>query len=96
MPFCEICHEFKFTETHKCPPKWNTNIVEYDDDSGLDVHARTAELAAIKRAKEHDVGDYDLLQGGDITILVRSANGVVEKFNCTGEAVPEYRAKKIP
>ena len=96
MPFCEICHEFKFTETHKCPPKWNTNIVDYDDDFGLDVHAKTSELAAIKRAEEHDLGDHALLQGGDITILVCSVDGVVEKFICTGESSPEYQAKKIP
>ena len=95
MPFCKICSEYLFSEPHKCPPKWETNVVESDDmDDWLGIYARTPELAAIKRAEKHDVGDYDLLQGGEITILVRIVNGEIETYTCTGETVPEYRAIK--
>lgn len=101
MPYCKTCNEFIFTDSHKCPPAWETNVDESDDeDDWLVTYARTAELAAIKRAEEYDVGDYDLLQGGEITIHVK-ARDIEHKpkiltYTCTGESVPEYRATLIP
>ncbi len=95
MPFCKKCGDYKFTFPHKCPPAWKTNILDYDgEDNWVDVHATTPELAVIRRAEQYDNGDYDLLDGGNVEILVKNKDGVIEKYMCTGEPIPEYRAKK--
>ncbi len=96
MPRCEICKEFKFSLTHKCPPKWQVNIPDYDgDDNWVDVYAFSSEFAAAKRAEEYDDGDYALLDGGEVEVLVKDVDGNILKYTCWGESVPEYRATKI-
>ena len=96
MPRCEICKEFKFSNNHHCPPKWQVHIPDYDGDYWVDVYAFSSELAVIKRAKEYDNGDYGLLNGSEIEIHVKNANGNIIKYICTGRTVPEYQATKIP
>lgn len=96
MTRCKICKEFKFSDTHKCPPKWQTHISDYDgEDDWKNTYAFSSEFAATKRAEEYDSGDYGLLDGEEIEIHVKNANGNIIKYACTGEAVPEYRAAKI-
>ena len=96
MPLCEIYKEYRFSDTHNCPPKWQTHIPDYDgDDDWQDTYASSPEFAATKRATIYDEGDYDLLDGGEVTVHVKNANGDIQKYICTGEIVPEYRATKI-
>lgn len=96
MPRCEICKEFKFSDSHKCPPKWQTHIPDYDgEDIWVDIYAFLSEFAAKKRAKEYDNGDYSLLNDSEVEIHVKNANGNIIKYVCIGELVPEYRACKI-
>ena len=96
MPRCKICKEFKFSDTHKCPPLWKTLIPDYDDD-WQDTYAFSSEFAATKRAEEYDSdsGDHDLLDNAEVEIHVKDADGNILRYICTGEAVPEYRATKI-
>ena len=97
MPRCKICKEFIFHSPHKCPPLWKTHIPDYDgEDDWQDTYAFSSEFAATERAVEYDGGDYALLDGGEIEIHVKNANENIIKYICTGEAVPEYRATKIP
>jgi hypothetical protein len=97
MARCEICKEFKWDTTHKCPPLWKTHIPDYDgDDDWQDTYAYSSEFAAVKRAEEYDVGDYNLLDGGEVEIHVKNANGNILRYTCAGESIPEYRATKIP
>ena len=94
MPRCKNCDEFIFSSGHKCPPKWQTLIPGYDGD-WVDTYAFSSEFAATKRAEQYDDGDYDLLDGGEVEVHVKNANGNIMKYICTGEPIPEYRATKI-
>ena len=97
MGRCEICGEFKYDGiVHKCPPKWQTHIPDYNGvDEWDDIYAFSSEFAATKKAEEYDDGDYGLLANNEIEIHVKDLNGNILKYSCTGEAVPEYRATKI-
>lgn len=96
MSRCEICKEFKFSNSHKCPPLWKTNIPDYDGGGNWqDTYAFSSEVAATKRAEEYDDGDYNLLGGGEVIVHVKDTNDNVLKYACTGESVPEYRATEI-
>lgn len=97
MQRCKICDEWKYEHrTHKCLPKFQTQIPDYDNENDwLDTYARDPESAATKRAEDYDVDDHNLLDGDDVDILVKNTDGKIEKFSCTGEVVPEYRATKI-
>lgn len=95
--WCSVCGEFKFTSFHKCPPSHRTHIDLYDEDGdSVIVHARTPELAAVKRAEQYDIdNDYVLTEGGRVEILIENAEGEGLKFECKGVRMTDYRAEEI-
>ena len=97
MPICKICKEYRYDSIpHKCPPKLQTHIPNCDyDDKWQDTYAYSSDSAATKRAEEYDHDELELISGGEVEIHVKNIDGNIEKFACTGEAVPEYRATKI-
>jgi hypothetical protein len=92
VSWCRKCGEYEWS-THRCPPKWECRVVDYQgEDDWRGFYAADAEAAAEKAAERFDCGDYTLLQGDEITVVVRSSNGEESRWICTGETVPQYHA----
>jgi hypothetical protein len=96
---CPKCGQWSlFPESHQCPPEWRCWEEENETaEDGSTVRARCAETAAEKYAEEYDSeGDYMIVHGTDATICVRAkAGGDVERFQVSGEVVPQYHARKL-
>ena len=97
MDNCPKCGGIRYSfESHKCPPMWLTNIEEWEGDKWVEVYARDAESAALKRAEGYDNnGDYPLMSGGSVIVRAKKIDGDIEYYLCEGESVPEYYAKKV-
>jgi hypothetical protein len=91
MPFCETCGEF-FYNHHKCPPVFKVFHEDYMGDDFKAFRARSAEGAAEQYAENYDCGDYDLLDGAEIEVIVEDAEGKRITFICTGRTDPVYSA----
>ena len=98
MPWCDTCGGHMITwVTHNCPPIWRARVPDHDGDDYREIRARDAEHAAEKYAEEYDQGgDYYVVGGSPIDVIVADADGQNEKtFNVKGEAVPQYTAREI-
>lgn len=83
-----------------CLPAWIVRAA--DDDSAFDpkpIHASDAGEAAEKWAERDDsYGDYSIVGGNEIEVLVRPYDEPDAKplrFRVTGESVPTYTADEI-
>ena len=86
---CPICGKYDFTDKHKCRPKWEVNIPDYhgEDDWDNIVYAYDEEDAAKDMAERYNSnGDYALMDGDEITVLVRKPGETeVKTFICSAE-----------
>jgi hypothetical protein len=67
---CPTCNRFDWTRGHKCPPKWaiwNTDDLGSDPSSN---YAPNATDAAEQYAAEYDNGEYGLMRGEELTVVV--------------------------
>lgn len=67
---CPICNRFDWTKGHRCPPKW---AIWNATDTGSDpssYYAPDAGDAAEQYATDYDNGEYSLMRGEEITVIV--------------------------
>jgi len=96
--WCKKCGKFAiWPESHKCPPLWELNEPEYDEDHWEQIYAIDEETAAEEWADKTDAeGDYSIVDGSPAIVLIRKYGETeTKKFEVTGETVPEYRANEI-
>lgn len=95
---CKICGKFGWVADHKCPPKWEVNIPDYDPETWTEYYADDSETAANEAAEKYDIDmeTYPLLNEGEIEVWVRKAGETkVDRYLCTGQPVPEYYTKRL-
>lgn len=95
MPQCPTCKEWYFSSTHKCAPQFMCGTEPGDLEHM--IYAHNSESAAEKYAEWYDCegGEYHIVRGNDQTVYVKDErNNTIEKFCCSGESVPTYRANK--
>jgi hypothetical protein len=75
---------------------WRPENGETEEDA-REVEALDAETAAEDFAEWDDSqGDYTIVRGSDATLHVRPRDGGdVERFQVSGEAVPQYSARVL-
>lgn len=100
MPWCPKCEGYISgpTTPHRCPPTWRVRLPSYHGDDGFDeITAPTAERAAAKFGEQYDQGgDYTVVSGSPIDVVVSNANGENERaFTVEGEAVATYYAREM-
>ena len=89
---CKICGKWGFTDRHKCCPKWEASVPEYDEDYWREIYAFDEEDAA-KDMADHVDDDHDLVYGGEMTVIVRKPNTTEAKtFIVTAEPDINYYA----
>lgn len=81
---------------HRCKPRWlvreHGKYRNWGDD-WHDIYARDAEAAATKFGEMYDEGDYPIVQGSPLTVMVKDpATGRAEAYIIYGEHVPSYSA----
>lgn len=67
---CPSCGKHDWTDKHKCPPKW---AIYRADDPGGDpsiMFGADATDAAEQYAAEHDAGDYDMMKGEELILVI--------------------------
>ncbi len=91
---CKICGKYDFIDRHKCSPKWEATIPEYYGDEWVEVYAFDEESAAENMAERYNSnGDYSLMNGNEITVLVKKPGGEeVKTFICSAEPDIIYHA----
>jgi len=92
---CGNCGRWGGAASHKCPPIWETQILETEEDDWTRIHAMDAKEAAEMRAEKYDEADHDMMDGEIITVLVRAMADVAGKewrYCVSGEPVPTYYA----
>ena len=89
---CEICEEYDWIDSHKCPPKMYFKNENWGDE-WQEIHARHMRDAAIRVGKMYnDDGDYALMDD-EIEVLI--LDGKTEKlFIVSAEASIEYHAQE--
>lgn len=93
MPFCKTCGGFVLDGyPHKCPPAYKVFHEEYMGDESKPVCANSAEEAAERYAEQYDNGDYGLLNGEEIEVIVEDIDGERKTFICGGRTDPVYFA----
>ena len=96
MEQCEICKEWIYSPSHKCPPKWKVWVEgEGDEDDNYPIYARATHEAAEKLAELWDEGNHNLMRGDSVIIVVMSSCGVKSKWSVIGEAIPNYYSTQI-
>lgn len=96
--WCPICGRIRFTvEKHACPPKWEVCDPNDDPEDWRSIYATDAEDAAERFCDEVDPhGDYQYASTGHADkILVRGADGQVQAFYVSAEAVVQYHASVL-
>lgn len=98
---CEICGRFIYSwaAPHVCPPAWEVWSLGWNGgrDGANVIYASDPEDAAKEWAKQMDAeGDYTIIQGSEETVYVAArGSDDVQRFEVSGEMVPEYRAEKL-
>lgn len=95
---CPVCNQWGFMDIHKCPPLWCTYVkwgTETPEDDEWSQHRGKYEEDVAKLAgEEYDSGEYSLLRGGSVEVLVRNLEtNVITQYTVTAEAVPQYYAE---
>lgn len=94
---CGICGQYGYVNHHKCPPAWEVNIPDYHGDEWVKQYADSAAEVAIKMAEKYDSDDcdFELLDGGEVEILVRKPGRTnFKRYLCTGESIPIYYSRE--
>lgn len=67
---CPTCNKFDWIDKHRCPPRWA--IYRADDPSSEPsiMFGTTATDAAEQYTAEHDAGDYHLMNGDELMLIV--------------------------
>lgn len=92
---CCNCDEIAWLE-HKCKPRFEVRC----EEEGYDwkpIFASDFDYAAEQWAEYYDSEDCDyfLAKGSCITVEVKDSEGVIKKFEVSGETVPKYHARDI-
>jgi hypothetical protein len=97
---CPHCGKHDWADKHKCPPKW---AIYRADDPGGDpsiMFGADAIDAAEQYAAEHDAGDYDMMKGEELIVIVVPYSTWLDlDFNTEAEATawlkqqPHYECK---
>lgn len=89
---CEICKEYAFINSHKCPPIFLFKH-EYWGDEWEEIRAYNHDDAAEKFAKIYNEdGDYTLMN--DHTTVLISDGKIEKKYDVGAEASIEYWIKE--
>jgi len=100
MTRCPVCDDcIHGGEKHTCPPVfliWRPAPAE-TEDCARRVYASSASAAAEQWADLEDAidGDYDIVEGSDATVCVRCPDGKIRTYIVSGEAVPQYHARRV-
>ena len=93
---CSLCHEYGFTNTHRCPPRYEIILADLAGEPLEDwtaVYARDGEQAAEKFCERHDLGQGEWsLDERDV--IVRDAAGAMTVYEVEAEMVPRYTAHR--
>lgn len=94
MPKCPVCGDYFWTKHHVCPPAWGVYLDAdgYSDDDARRIFATDPKEAACEFAAYWDNGEYGLLNGGEIDVIVFHMGCPEERFLFTvkGEVTPYY------
>ena len=91
---CSICHEYGWTNTHKCPPAWEVwaDDDDYFEDEPIRVYASTPRGAAEKWAAKWDEGET-AESGGSVKCKVKPLlGGKTQDFTVECAMEPIYYA----
>lgn len=94
---CGTCGKYAFVGTHRCPPVW----IVYeclDDHPDLvyerRIYAQDMEEAAAEFGVHWDAGDYTLLDGDELKVMVLSSDRSQQcRFVVSGRTEPVYTAR---
>jgi len=91
---CDKCKIQCDLSTHKCY-EYEYRIEDYHGEDDWDkAFGVNAEELALRIAENHDSGEYDLLNGGETIVFVRS-RGEVRKYKIEGRLDPTYIATEL-
>lgn len=97
--WCKTCGRFMlYPDTHRCPPLFDARWEECDDDEWEQFREYDHDKVAERYAERRDAdGDYNIVSGSDIIVLVRKhGEDDIKRFNVSGHSVPEYTATEEP
>lgn len=93
MAKCSICGNY-FWGHHECPPVWGVYLDAdgYCDEDANRIFATGPKEAACEFAAQWDNGDYTLMNGGEIDVVVFRWGSPEEHslFTVKGEVTPCY------
>ena len=100
MTRCPTCADYIYDgEKHTCPAAfllWRPDYGETEDDARR-IHASSASAAAEQWAERNDAdsAEYGIVGGSDATVCVRCPDGKTRTYIVSGEAVPQYHARRV-
>lgn len=77
---------------------WSAELGQ-DEEDGCRITAWDEETAAREWAESHDrrSAEYSIASGTSMVVSVKDVDsGVTGDYSVSGEAVPSYRARKVP
>jgi len=103
MIYCPKCGEIDWYAMgyqsshapHRCAPIWKVSLEEDYPEYHKEIYALSAEEAAEKYAKEWDSGDYTIVNGDNITVIVEDAYGKVHEFEISAYTDIIYTATEV-
>lgn len=93
---CSNCKEFMW-EKHKCKPMFEVRC-EKEGHDWKPIFAVDFDFAAEQWTDEYDSYDSDYFiagRGGCIEVEVKDSEGVIKKFDVSGEMVAKYHAREV-
>lgn len=92
---CSNCKEIAWAP-HNCKPRFEVRCEE-EGYEWKTIFANDFDFAAEAWAEDYDNddSDYFLAKGSCLTVEVKDSDGVIKKFEVTGETVPKYHARDI-
>ena len=96
---CNICQNWGWIDSHKCPPIWRVWIEDYtglEEDDASEIYAIDAEEAVLKYVENnYDEDGRDIASGHGSVIVYVEEDGVRKKFKVTGEFNPVYYSEEV-
>ncbi len=99
MTRCPICDARIYAydmPPHRCLPRYLVWCPEHSDrDDAVAFYTYGPESACATWAERDDAqGDYDIVGGCPALVCVEDPEGVVTRWQVSGETVPEYTARR--
>ncbi len=91
---CKKCNSYHYNTT-KCDPKFSVWYHDFLFEDGVIIHAKSAAIAAERYCQLHDEqGDYDIIENGEATVMVRDEAGNITVYEINAYPLPTYDAMR--